>query len=67
MVAQELMGAEVEAHLGADCYKRTAERSGKRNGYRSWDWDPRVGSIPLRVPPVRDSKSVALNRDQGGG
>lgn len=55
VLTQELMEAEVEAHLGADRYERTAERSGQRNGYRTRDWDTRVGSIPLRVPRVRDS------------
>lgn len=55
VVTQELMEAEVEAHLGAERYERTAERSGQRNGYRTRDWDTRVGSIGLRVPRVRDS------------
>jgi putative transposase len=55
VLTQELMEAEVEAHLGADRYERTTERSGQRNGYRTRDWDTRVGSIPLRVPRVRDS------------
>jgi transposase-like protein len=55
VLTQELMEAEVEAHLGADRYERTTERSGQRNGYRTRDWDTRVGSIGLRVPRVRDS------------
>jgi putative transposase len=54
VVTQELMEAEVEAHLGAERYERTAER-GQRNGYRERAWDTRVGSIALRVPRVRDS------------
>jgi putative transposase len=58
VLTQELMEAEVEAHLGAERYERTAERSGQRNGYRSREWDTRVGSIGPRVPRVprvRDS------------
>ena len=55
VVTQELMEAEVEAHLGAERYERTSERTGQRNGYRDRTWDTRVGSIPLRVPRVRDS------------
>ena len=55
VLTQELMEAEVEAHLGADRYERTAERTGQRNGYRERTWDTRVGSIGLRVPRVRDS------------
>ena len=54
VLTQELMEAEVEAHLGAERYKRTAERMGQRTGYRTRDWDTRVGSIALRVPRVRD-------------
>jgi putative transposase len=54
VVSQDLMEAEVEAHLGAARYEQTAERSGQRNGYRERPWDTRVGSIPLRVPRVRD-------------
>jgi transposase-like protein len=54
VLTQELMEAEVEAHLGAERYERTSERTGQRNGYRGRDWDTRVGSIPLRVPRVRD-------------
>ncbi len=55
VLTQELMEAEVEAHLGAERYERTGERTGQRNGYRTRDWDTRVGSIGLRVPRVRDS------------
>jgi transposase-like protein len=54
VLTQELMEAEVEAHLGAGPYERTVERTGQRNGYRERTWDTRVGSIPLRVPRVRD-------------
>lgn len=57
VVTQELMEAEVEAHVGAERYERTTERSGQRNGYRERTWDTRVGSIPLRVPRVRDGSS----------
>src|SRR5688500_9332622 len=55
VLTQELMEAEVAAHLGAGRHERTAERTGQRNGYRERDWDTRVGTIPLRVPRVRDS------------
>ena len=55
VLTQELLEAEVEAHLGAGRYERTSERSGQRNGYRERTWDTRVGSIGLRVPRVRDS------------
>lgn len=55
VLTQEVMEAEVEAHLGADRSERSAERTGQRNGYRERTWDTRVGSIGLRVPRVRDS------------
>jgi transposase-like protein len=54
LVSQELLEAEVEAHRNADRYERSPERTGQRNGYRSREWDTRVGSIPLRVPRGRD-------------
>jgi putative transposase len=54
LVSQELMEAEVEAHLNAERYERSPERTGLRNGHRDRTWDTRVGSIPLRVPRVRD-------------
>ena len=51
---QGLLEAEVAAHVGAERYERTGERIGYRNGTRERPWDTRVGSIPLRVPRVRD-------------
>lgn len=35
VVTQELMEAEVEAHLGADRSERPADRTGQRNGERA--------------------------------
>ena len=54
VLSQALMELEVAQHLGAERYERTAERSGQRNGYRERTWDPRVGTLELRVPRVRD-------------
>ena len=54
VLSQALLELEVEQHVGAGRYERTAERSGQRNGYRERQWDTRVGSIELRVPRVRD-------------
>jgi transposase-like protein len=53
-LCQELLAAEVEAHLNAERYERSPERSGQRNGSRDRTWDTRVGRSPVRVPPVRD-------------
>jgi len=53
-LSQRLMELEVDEHVGAARYARTAERSGQRNGYRERQWDTRVGSMTLAVPRVRD-------------
>lgn len=53
-LSQALMELEVSQHLGAERHERTPERTGQRNGYRDRQWDTRVGTIPLRVPRVRD-------------
>jgi transposase-like protein len=53
-MAQALMEMEVEQHLGADKYERTASRTGHRNGTRERSWDTRVGTVELKVPRVRD-------------
>ena len=54
VLAEALMALEVEQHVGAGWHERTPERSGQRNGFRERSWDTRVGTIPLRVPRVRD-------------
>jgi len=54
VLAEALMALEVEQHVGAGWHERTPERQGQRNGYRERVWDTRVGTIPLRVPRVRD-------------
>jgi putative transposase len=54
MISHALMEAEVEAHVGAGRHERSSDRTGQRNGYREREWDTRVGTIPLRVPRVRD-------------
>ena len=58
VLSQALMELEVTQHLGAERHQRTPERTGQRNGYRDRAWDTRVGTIPLRVPRVRDGGFV---------
>ena len=53
-LARAVMEAEVELHLGAAKHERTAERMGRRIGYRSRGWDTRAGTVELSVPRVRD-------------
>jgi putative transposase len=54
VLAEAVMEVEVTQHLGAARHERTPAREGQRNGYREREWDTRVGTIPLRVPRVRD-------------
>ena len=49
-MARELMEADVSAQIGAELGERSLERTTQRNGYRSRDWDTRVGSIELAIP-----------------
>jgi transposase-like protein len=52
-MARELMEADVSAQIGAELGERSLERTTHRNGYRSRDWDTRVGSIELAIPKLR--------------
>jgi putative transposase len=54
VLSQALMEMEVEEHVGAARHERSAERVGRRNGYRERSWDTRVGTVELKVPRVRD-------------
>jgi len=51
---QAILEAEVEAHLGAGRYERTAGRNGYRNGYKPRTLHTRVGTLELRVPQDRE-------------
>jgi putative transposase len=55
VLSEALMEMEVEQHIGAARYERSARRTGQRNGYRERSWDTRVGTVELKVPRVRDS------------
>src|ERR1044071_8031780 len=51
--AQRLMELESEALCGAGHGERSAERRNQRNGYRDRDWEPRAGTVELRIPKLR--------------
>lgn len=51
--AERLMSAEVDSMCGAEYGERSAERVNVRNGYRTREWDTRVGGIELAIPRVR--------------
>jgi putative transposase len=52
-MAQRLMEADVEGLCGAAHGERNEERTNHRNGYRERRWDTRAGSIPLKIPKLR--------------
>ena len=47
---QEILEAEMTAHLGAARYERSAGRQGQRNGYKPRTLHTRVGTLTLPVP-----------------
>jgi len=51
--AEALMSAEADAVCGAGYNERSPERTNSRNGYRSRDFDTRVGTIATRIPKLR--------------
>jgi putative transposase len=54
LVVQELMNAEVSELIGAGHgERRPDDRLTQRNGYRSREWDTRVGVIELQIPRLR--------------
>jgi transposase-like protein len=58
---QEILEAEMTAHLGAAPYERTESRTGHRNGYRPRTLHTRVGTLTLLVPQDREGTfSTAL-------
>lgn len=53
VLAQAIMELEVAEKTGADRYERSARRITSRNGYRSREWDTRVGTLDLQIPKLR--------------
>lgn len=51
---QEVLEAEMQEHLGAAPYERSAQRGGYRAGYYSRSLVTRVGKLELRVPQDRE-------------
>lgn len=52
-LSQAIIELEAAEKIGAGAYERSAGRLTHRNGYREREWDTRVGTIPLRIPKVR--------------
>ncbi len=53
-VVQEVLEAEMTAHLHTEPYERSADRRGYRNGYKPRQLNTRVGTLTLQVPQDRD-------------
>ena len=53
-VVQQLLEAEMSAHIGAAPYERSGSRKGHRNGYKPRTLRTRVGTLNLLVPQDRE-------------
>lgn len=53
LVVGEVMEAEVAELAGAERYEHSEARLAQRNGYRSREWDTRVGTLELAIPKLR--------------
>lgn len=53
---QELLEAQMTAHVGAAPYERSDDRRGHRNGYKPRQLKTRVGRLELRVPQDREGR-----------
>ncbi|WP_117215882.1 IS256 family transposase [Allorhizocola rhizosphaerae] len=51
--ANALMSADADALCGADYGQRSDERTNRRNGYRTREWDTRAGTVELQIPKLR--------------
>ncbi len=51
---QQVLEAEMTAHIGAERYERGEERRGHRNGYKPRELRTRVGTLQLLVPQDRE-------------
>ena len=54
VVTDAIMNADVSARIGAEHGERIPGRLTYRNGYRSRQWDTRVGTMELRIRKLRD-------------
>ena len=54
VLVEGIMDAEMSAQIGAQHGERNPERVTHRNGYRSRDWDTRVGTMELQIPKLRE-------------
>ena len=65
LMAEHLMQADMDAHVGAAASERSQARENWRNGYRAHDWHTRAGTIPLRIPKLRIGSHLSLAAVRG--
>jgi transposase-like protein len=65
-VVQLLMETDVEGLIGAGRHERSGDRTTYRNGYRDRTLDTRLGSLPLRIPKLRQAATSLLFSSPGG-
>lgn len=53
-LANAMMSAQADQVCGAGYGERSGERTNRRNGYRSREWDTRAGTVELAVPKLRE-------------
>ncbi len=53
VLTEAVMDVEVSQQIGAERFERTDNRKNYRNGYRTREWDTRVGTIDLQIPKLR--------------
>jgi transposase-like protein len=53
-LANAMMSAQADQVCGAGYGERSDERVNRRNGYRSREWDTRVGTVELAIPKLRE-------------
>ena len=58
--AEVLMSAQASMQCQAGYGERSEERINSRNGYRTRDWDTRVGTIELAIPKLREGTYYRL-------
>jgi transposase-like protein len=64
---QDLIDAELSAHIGADRHQRSESRSNYRNGGRPRVLSTPAGDVELRIPKVRVGSFVPALLEPAGG
>ena len=55
-VLNQILDAQLTDHLEAEPYERTRDRKGYRNGFRTRQFNTRIGRLNLQVPQTRNGQ-----------